>query len=202
MKKFKNYICLGMLTGLLCFTLTGCGNNTTTGSTSGNNDNNVVDEAADDVGDAAKDVANDIGNAVDDLVGNGGFDNYNDAHDYFMDTMGSYHADAKFELRDEDQELNDYQEGSKGYRFNLYDTSSNTDGELFGEFYVDATSGAIYRKGDDGKVTEYPGSKGNGSASNGRTNNPTTSSNTTTGGTGNQASRNGASSANGATITR
>lgn len=190
MKKFRNYICLGMLTGLLCFALTGCGNNTTTGSTSGNNDNNVVDEAADDVGDAVDDVADGIGNAVNDLVGNGGFDNYGDAHDYFMDTMGSYHADAKFELRDEDKNLNDYQEGSKGYRFNLYDTSSNADGELFGEFYVDATSGAIYRKRDDGKVSEYPGSTGNNSANRGKTGNSTTSSNSSTSNTGNHANRN------------
>ena len=52
--------------------------------------------------------------------------------------------------------LNDYQEGSKGYRFNLYDTSKNDKGELFGEFYVDATSGAIYKKGNNNSIEEYP----------------------------------------------
>ena len=192
MKKFRHYMGLLLLTGLFCFVLTGC-SNTAPGSTSGNNDNKTGDEMADDVGNAVDDVADGVGDAVDDLVGKGGFDNYSDAHDYFMDTMGSYHSDAKFELRDEDKNLNDYQEGSKGYRFNLYDTSSNTDGELFGEFYVDANSGAIYRKGDDGKVTEYRGdsASGNGSATG-----------STGSMSGNQASRSGASSSNGAITTR
>lgn len=219
MKKFRHYMGLILLTGLFCFILTGC-SNTAPGSTSGNNDNKTGDEMADDVGNAVDDVADGVGDAVDDLVGKGGFDNYSDAHDYFMDTMGSYHSDAKFELRDEDKNLNDYQEGSKGYRFNLYDTSNNTDGELFGEFYVDANSGAIYRKGDDGKVTEYRGDSASGSTGNGSTtgNSSTTGSTgngSTTGSTGNgsttgstgsmsgnQASRSGASSSNGVITTR
>ena len=155
MKKLHNYFYLMLTTVVLSFALTGCGNSSN-GSTSGNNDNNVLEDAADDVGTAVEDVADGISNAVDDLVGNGGFDNYNDAHDYFLDTMSSYHSDANFELRDEDQELNDYQEGSKGYHFHLYDTSNNKNGDYFGEFYVDATNGAIYQKGKDAIVTPYP----------------------------------------------
>lgn len=178
MRKFKNYLSLVTLSLAVCCSMTGCGNNTTTGSTSGNNDNNVIEDVANDAGNAVKDVADGVGNAVDDLVGNGGFDNYNDAHDYFMDTMSSYHADASFEIRDEDKELNDYQEGSKGYRFNLYDTSNNKNGDLFGEFYVDATSGMIYRKDKNGKINEYSGNntttgntgKGSGTVSNNRSN--------------------------------
>lgn len=165
MKKFKKYL-LVTAACVFCLAMTGCGNNDNT-STSGNNkNNNVVDDVADDVGNAAEDVANGVGNAVDDLVGNGGFENYTDAHDYFLDTMGSYHSDAKFELRDEDQKLNDYQEGSKGYHFYLYDTSKNTKGEMFGEFFVDATSGMIYKKGENGAVTEYPGNNNNTNSGN------------------------------------
>lgn len=189
MRKIRNYLSLVTLGMAVCLSMTGCGKNTTTGSTSGNNDNNVIEDVVDDTGDAVKDVADGVGNAVDDLVGNGGFDNYRDAHDYFMDTMSSYHADANFEIRDEDQNLNDYQEGSKGYRFNLYDTSSDKNGSLFGEFYVDATSGMIYRKDANGKINEYPGAESGmttGSNNTQNTNNGSTSGNTgsTSGGTG------------------
>lgn len=170
MKKFKKYL-LVTAACVFCLAMTGCGNNDNA-STSGNNKNdNVVSDVADDVGDAAEDVANGVGDAVDDLVGNGGFENYTDAHDYFLDTMGSYHSDAKFELRDEDQNLNDYQEGSKGYHFYLYDTSKNTEGEMFGEFFVDATSGMIYKKGENGKVTEYPGNTNNNDSASQNNNN-------------------------------
>lgn len=184
MKKIGNYLRVLAVASVFCFALTGCGNGDNA-STSGNNDNNLAEDAVDDVGDAVDDVADGVGNAVDDLVGNGGFNNYNDAHDYFMDTMASYHSDAQFELRDEDQNLNDYQEGSKGYRFNLYDTSSNENGDLFGEFYVDATSGQIYQKGEDGTISEYPvtNTGNNTNTGNGTTtgNNSTTTNNTATG---------------------
>lgn len=186
MKKLGNYLRLVTIACVFCFAMTGCGNKDNA-STSGNNDNNVADDVADDVGNAAEDVADGVGNAVDDLVGDGGFDNYNDAHDYFLDTMGSYHSDAKFEVRDEDKELNDYQEGSKGYRFHLYDTSKNQNGELFGEFYVDATSGTIYRKGDNDAIEEYPGNNDN-------TNN--TTNNTTNSAANNQQNKNVTSNTN------
>ena len=173
MKKIKYYMCIMAVLTATAFALTGCGKDTTTGSTSGNNntDKNDVSEnmsdAAKDVADGAKDAGRDvvngakdmaegIGNATDDLLGHGGFDNYNDAHDYFLSTMGSYHSDAKFELRDENTSLNDYQEGSKGYYFHLYDTSKNTSGDEFGEFFVDADSGRIYRRGSNNSIEEYP----------------------------------------------
>lgn len=170
MRKFKNFLSLVTLSMAVCFSMTGCGNNTTTGSTSGNNDNNVIEDVANDAGNAVEDVADGVGNAVNDLVGNGGFNNYNDAHDYFLETMGAYHADANFEIRDEDRELNDYQEGSKGYHFKLYDTSKNDQGELFGEFYVDANSGMIYKKDENGNINEYPAVNNGNNNQNGNTN--------------------------------
>lgn len=179
MKKLKHYLSMAAVTLLACFCLTACGDSKND-STSGNNNNNAVDDLANDAGNAVDDVANGVGNAVDDLVGNGGFNNYADAHDYFLDTMGSYHSDAKFEVRDEDKNLNDYQEGSKGYRFSLYDTSKNKEGDLFGEFYVDANSGMIYKKGENGNITEYPGEGNNTNANSGTgstTSNQTSSNN-------------------------
>lgn len=177
MKKIKHFLCLSAICLITAYALTGCGTDTAAGSTSGNNNTDKNDlsenlsdaakdvadgaadaakEAADGATDATKDLADGIGDATNDLLGKGGFDNYNDAHDYFLDTMGSYHADAKFELRDEDKELNDYQEGSKGYHFHLYDTSKNNNGDDFGEFYVDVNSGRIYKKGVNDTVEEYP----------------------------------------------
>jgi len=167
MKTFKKLASLTLVTCSLCFALTGCGNSDN-GSTSGNNDNNVVGDTAGNVGnaagdlvegagDAAVDIADGVGNAVDDLVGTNGFDNYDDARKYFIETMSNYHPEAKFEVRDEERDLEDYQEGSKGYHFKLYDTSKNQTGELFGEFYVDANTGVIYRDLDDDQVSEYRG---------------------------------------------
>lgn len=172
MKNLRRFLILSLVFAVFAFTLTGCGKNTAD-STSGNNNTDKNDlsenmsdaakdvadgvgDAAEDVVDGAEDIAEGIGDATDDLLGNGGFDNYSDAHDYFLDTMGAYHADAKFELRDEDKKLNDYQEGSKGYHFYLYDTSKNEKGDRFGEFFVDATSGRIYQKNESGDITEYP----------------------------------------------
>lgn len=179
----------------LLIALTGCGTSTTSGSTSGNNNPNLgdsttengtvtgdIENAAEDVGNAAKDVADGVGNAVDDLVGRNGFTSYADAHDYFLETMGSYHSDADFELRNEKEDLFDYQEGSKGYRFHLYDKSNNSD-DMFGEFYVDADSGLIYRVENDGTINEYPTKNSNSKSDQNTTqkdSGKTTSNNTTT----------------------
>lgn len=181
MTTLKKLLCVSLVACSFCFFLTGCGNDKN-GSTSGNNDNNMVGDAAENVGDAAsdlaqgagnavEDVADGVGNAVNDLVGTNGFDNYDDAHDYFLDTMGKYHTDAKFELRDEERELDDYQEGSMGYKFHLYDTSTNQSGDYFGEFYVDANTGVIYREEGDDRYVEY---RGTNTSSTSETNNGTT----------------------------
>lgn len=165
MRKTNHLIRLAVMCLFFACALTGCGRSSAD-STSGNNNtdkndlsdnvSNAANELADGAADTTKDIAQGIGDATDDLLGSGGFDNYNDAHDYFLDTMGAYHSDAKFELRNEDKSLADYQEGSKGYHFYLYDTSKNTSGDRFGEFYVDATSGRIYRKNANNTIEEYP----------------------------------------------
>ena len=176
MKNFKQLITLCIVCSFFALNLTGCGSKNAK-SYSGNNDTDKNDlsedlsdatkDVADGVVDGAKDVADGIGDATDDLLGDGGFDNYSDAHDYFLEAMSNYHSDAKFELRNEDKKLNNYQEGSKGYHFYLYDTSRNKDGEQFGEFYVDATSGRIYQKGNDNSISEYPATSGKLSSQNG-----------------------------------
>lgn len=176
MRTLKKMTSLLLVTCSLGLALTGCGNNDK-GSTSGNNDNNVVEDAANNVGNAVEDVADGVGNAVNDLVGTNGFDNYEDAKSYLLQTMEEYHPDMKFEIRDEDKNLTDYQEGSKGYRFRLYDTSKDENGELFGEFYVDANSGVIYRMGDNETFEEY---RGNETVTNGTSSTSEDTSNTKT----------------------
>ena len=209
MKTLKKITCLSLVACSICFGLTGCGTSKKT-STSGNNTtattekNNVVEDAAENVGNAAEDVTNGVGNAVEDLVGANGFENYNDAHDYFLQTMGNYHSDAKFEIRDEDRNLADYQEGSKGYHFYLYDTSKNNEGELFGEFYVDATSGTIFQKDANGNFTEYRGTTANETTTkNGATSgtNTTNTNGTNTGTTNGNNATNGTTSNSGTTTT-
>lgn len=141
---------------LFCFLMTGCGNNDNNATTEAASDNSAMENAGTMVENVVDDVVDGTANMVDDLVGNDGFQNYNDAHSYFLETMGAYHSDAQFELREENENLTDYQEGSKGYQFKLYDKSKNADGEFFGEFYVDANSGVIYKKGNDQTFSEYP----------------------------------------------
>ena len=204
MTTLKKVLCLSLVACGCCALMTGCGNNKKT-STSGNNNNNnnAVENAADNVGNAAQDVVNGAENAVEDLVGANGFNNYEDAHTYFMNTMGNYHSDAKFEIRDEDRNLADYQEGSKGYHFKLYDTSKNTEGELFGEFYVDADTGVIYKVGENNQFIEYRGTEtNNAGTTNGTTNgtaNGTT--NNTTNGTTNGTTNNNTNGATSGTTT-
>ena len=196
MKTFKKLFCLSLVACSFCFFLAGCGNNDT-GSTSGNNDNNVMDDTGEAVGGAAEDVADGVGNAVDDLMGTNGFERYEDAHKYFVDTMKEYHPEAKFEIRDIDFEVEYYKDGSKGYEFELYDKSKNEAGEFFGEFYVDATTGAIYKELDDDNLEEYTGPKGdtqNGGATkdNGANgNNMNGNGNNTNGGNNNSGNGNG-----------
>lgn len=188
MKTWKKLACLSLVACCFCFALTGCGNDKN-GSTSGNNDNNVVEDTADNVGDAAgdlvegagnavEDVADGVGNAVDDLTNMNGFDNYEDAHAYLLETLGNYHADAQFDIREEDKNLTDYKRMAKGYRFKLYDTTANAEGELFGEFIVDAETGKIYKLEGD-TATEYPGTTENGMDEN--TSSSTTENGTNTG---------------------
>ncbi len=154
---------------IMAFALTACGsdnnpettgNTTETGSTStGNtengdnkNDSGSVGEdlgnAVEDVGDAVDDTAKDI---ADGLTGN--YDTYDNAYKYFMDQIP---GDSKnYEVRNNDKDLTDYNSGSMGYHFELHDTRKTSDSKV-GDFYVDSTTGKVYKASDDNKsVDEY-----------------------------------------------
>lgn len=168
-KKAKLVLVLSLVALMSSFVFTGCSNNdndtsnktTAKSDESGNNDDNNV---ADDIGNAVDDVGDAVGDAVD------GFSNYGDAHDYFMNTMSGANGNAQYELRNESEDLVDYNNGSKGYRFELYDTSSGSD-QKSGEYYVDSKTGKIYMMDETSNtVTEY---NGNGNSNNGTTGNNT-----------------------------
>ena len=141
---------------IMAFTLTACGekNNpettgTTTGSSTegssstenGNNSNgtgsvgkdlgNMIDDAGDVVDDAAKDVSDAL---------TGSYDTYDHAYKYFMDQIP---GDSKnYEVRNNDKDLTDYNSGSMGY-------------SKVGDFYVDSTSGKVYKAGSGSGVSEF-----------------------------------------------
>lgn len=158
MRKIKQLVSITLVFTMLSVCLAGCGNDNN--STSGNN---TADNAGDDVGNAVEDVADGVGNAIEDVgdAVSGGFDNYSDAHDYFLDQMGNDNTDAQYEVRNESQDLMEYQSGSKGYRFELYDTSNDENGERVGEYYVDAESGLVYMRDEEsGNIIQYTGTSG------------------------------------------
>lgn len=184
MKKIKKMMVLMAVFAVMAFALTGCGgvNNatdsaTTTENNAGNTTNDTSDnagsavgDAAQDVGDAVGDVAEGAGDAVSDLIdGSNGFDNYADAHDYFLQEMGRGNNGAKYEVRNEKKDLVSYDNNNKGYSFELYDTSSNSKGERVGQFYVDSKNGKIYQKNEKtNEIDEYKiNTKSNGNATNG-----------------------------------
>ncbi len=178
MKNLRKLFLLMATLALLSFSLVGCGNvNSATSSkdstedTAKNDDadkdttdnmGDDLDNAADDVGDAAEDVgdaagdlAEDAGNAVGDLIdGSKGFDNYSDAHDYFLQEMGRNDSSAKYEVRNKKEDLVSYDGENQGYRFDLYNTAENADGDHKGTYYVDSKNGKIYQKNGKGKVKE------------------------------------------------
>ena len=135
---------------------TGCSNknDATTTETKGegasttatNNDlGDDVEDAADDVADGAKDLADDVAN---------GCDNYDDAHDYLINRLGS-DGNGQYEVRNKEENVSEYRDGAKGYHFEIYDTSTDS-GKKYGDFYVDKDNGKIYKKNTDTKkVEEY-----------------------------------------------
>lgn len=162
MKKIRKVLVLATVFVMATSVFTGCGKNTKNDSADTTGDDNVIDDAADvvdDVGEGIGDAAEDAGNA---LSGNS-FDNYNDAHDYFLEQMGGYNQDAKYEVRNESQDLMEYQSGSKGYRFELYDTSKDEKGTRVGEYYVDSSTGLIYSRDEEsGEISQYGGDGSDG----------------------------------------
>ena len=119
-------------------------------TTASNNDlGDDVEDAADDVADGAKDLADDVAN---------GFDDYDDAHDYLINKLGS-DGNGQYEVRNKDQDVTEYRDGAKGYHFEIYDTSKDS-GKKYGDFYVDKDNGKIYKKNTDTKkVEEYKAKK-------------------------------------------
>ena len=74
-------------------------------TTATNNDlGDDVEDAADDVADGAKDLADDVAN---------GFDDYDDAHDYLINKLGS-DGNGQYEVRNKDQDVTEYRDGAKG----------------------------------------------------------------------------------------
>lgn len=153
---------------VMAFTLTACGekNNpettgTTTGSSTegssstenGNNSNgtgsvgkdlgNMIDDAGDVVDDAAKDVSDAL---------TGSYDTYDHAYKYFMDQIPG--NSKNYEVRNNDKDLTDYNSGSMGYHFELHDTRKS-DNSKVGDFYVDSTSGKVYKAVSGSGVSEF-----------------------------------------------
>lgn len=182
--KNKAILVLSVLMLVYSFTLTGCGNDNVNSATDNNNQaqngtnqngtnnngnnngtnngsnvGNDLSNAVDDVGDAVGDV----GNAVGDMLGANfnGFSSYEDAHDYFMSTMQGQNNSGRYEVRNENKELNQYQNGRYGYQFELYDVTQG-EGSRLGEYWVDRDTGKIYRKNDkSGEFEEYTGNTTN-----------------------------------------
>lgn len=179
MKKLKLFVCATCILAMGCFVLTACGDkNSTSGNNTqeqngndnaadGANGGNAMDDAGNAIGDAVDDIADGIGDAANDITS--GFENYGDAHDYFMKRMGEDNPKAQYELRNESEDLTTYDGSTQGYHFELYDTATNSDGERIGDFYLEPKSGKVYKKDSgSGNINEYQfanASNGNNSGS-------------------------------------
>ncbi len=184
MKNIKKVFSLCLVLIMLSTCLAGCGTNNagTTGDNALNELGTDTKNAVNDAGDVAKDVVDgveDVAEGTGNLVTGKGFNTYNDAHDYFLEQMGTGNNAAKYEVRNESQDLMEYQSGSKGYRFELYDTANDTNGTRVGEYYVDSATGLIYSKNEEsGDITQYSGTLNSRDTSNAKTT-KTTKGNTT-----------------------
>lgn len=185
-KKRMNHVVVILCLAITALIYTGCGNNRNNGtvnegngtsavregtSTAGtnagttennvnnkgvNNDNNGVD-IGEDIGRAADNVANGVGNAVNDMAGVN-YGDYDSAHEYLMGQIGGKNHNGRYEVRNENRELTNYDTanaGRRGYRYEIYDTTKGN-GEKYGVFYVDQETGKIYKEtGKDKKIEEY-----------------------------------------------
>lgn len=114
----------------------------------------AVGDVARGVGDAVGDVANGVGDAVGDVT-DGGFETYEDAHDYLLGQLGTENRDASYEIKNVKKETVEYQDGQKGYQFEVHDTNNGKDTKI-GTFYVDQATGKVYKGDKNGKnVKEY-----------------------------------------------
>lgn len=168
MMKFKKVFFLFTTMTLMAFSLVGCGSDKKDSTTqSGSTTKEDGDSAAGDIGTAVENAVDDVVDGAEDLVSDAanGFDNYDDAHDYFLKRMGQENSSAKYELRNETKDLEGYADGKNGYSFELYDTSKNKDGERVGKFYIDNKDGSVYKAKDGSKGVE-PYTLGNGTDNN------------------------------------
>ena len=137
---------------------TGCSNNngddtSATENTETDRSSTDKDSVADDVGDAADDIIDGAEDAVDDIAN--GFDNYGDAHDYLLNQLGNDEEDGRYEVRNKTEDTTEYQDGSEGYYFEVYDTKDDS-GKKYVDYYVDKDTGKIYQKNKDtNKIEEY-----------------------------------------------
>lgn len=175
--KNKAILVLSVLMLVYSFTLTGCGNDNVNSATDNNNQaqngtnqngtenngNNNGNNNGSNVGNDLSNAVDDVGDAVGDMLGANfnGFSSYEDAHDYFMSTMQGQNNSGRYEVRNENKELNQYQNGRYGYQFELYDVTQG-EGSRLGEYWVDRDTGKIYRKNDkSGDFEEYTGNTTN-----------------------------------------
>lgn len=163
MKKMKSFLVLSLTLSMTAAALAGCGNrnstsgnNSATENSSSNNVGNDLGNAVENVADGVGNAVSDVGNAAGDLLSGRTFNSYSDAHDYFLNQMGSGNTNAAYEVRNEHQDLVNYNDSSQGYRFELYDTSVDTNGTRVGEFYLDPATGEIYQKNETtGAIEKY-----------------------------------------------
>ena len=159
MMKLRKCIAVMATMAVLSFAIVGCGsvNSATDSKENGNNQSvsedadNAADDAVDDVAQGVGDAVEDVGDAAADLIdGSNGFDDYDKAHDYFLQEMGFNDQNASYEVRDEKRDIVTYNGTEEGYRFELYDTANGAEGVHKGTYYVDKKNGKIYQK-QDGK---------------------------------------------------
>lgn len=134
----------------------GCGNDDAAEEDNGQQ-NNSSGNLSGDLDDDVDDLEDDFDDAVDDLDGTADdYDDYEDAHEYLMNRLQSDHSDRKYEVRNRDAGVVEYQDGRNGYHYEIYDITDGDGGTKEGEFYVDRDNGKIYKKNEtSNKIEEY-----------------------------------------------
>ena len=159
-KTSKKILTFVMTAMMVSFVFVGCGdtmNDATDGTTNNTtdttedmtqNDDTMTED--DTVGEGTKDVGDAVGDVTD-----GGFETYEDAHDYLLGQLGTENRDASYEIKNVKKETVEYQDGQKGYQFEVHDTNNGKDTKI-GTFYVDQATGKVYKGDKNGKnVKEY-----------------------------------------------
>ena len=123
---------------VMAFTLTACGeknNPETTGTTTGSSTEDSSSTENGNNSNGTGSVGKDLGNMIDDAG-----DVVDDAAKDVSDALtGNYDT---------------YNSGSMGYHFELHDTRKS-DNSKVGDFYVDSTSGKVYKAASGSGVSEF-----------------------------------------------